>query len=188
VGAIQPWEILRSEPVADCRIFKVRKDITVNPRTGEPHDMFVVENPDWLNVIPLTADERVVMVEQWRHGTRTVHLETPGGLMDGGETVEACARRELREETGYNADKIIPLGQMHPNPAFQTNTQYYALATGCRKIAEPTPEAAEDIQARLVALAEIPAMVERGEITHALVIGAFYWLDVYRRKQHAGNR
>jgi ADP-ribose pyrophosphatase len=187
VGAIQPWKVLHSEPVADCRIFKVRKDVTVNPRTGQPHDMFVVENPDWLNVVPLTLDEHVVLVEQWRHGTRSVHLETPGGLMDCGESVEECTRRELLEETGYAADSVISLGQVQPNPAFQNNTQHYALATGCRKIAEPSPEAAEDIRVLLVPLAEIPGMIERGEIMHALVIGAFYWLDVYRRRRRAGK-
>ena len=182
---IKPWKVERSEPVADCLIFKIRKDFTVNPRTGKLHEMFVMENPNWVNIVPLTPDEQVVMVEQWRHGTQTIHLETPGGLIDEGEGLEACARRELREETGYEAEAIVSLGKVHPNPSFQNNVQHYVLATNCRKVAEPTPEAAEDLAVRLVPLREIPSFIRSGKITHALVIEAFYWLELCRWKRHA---
>jgi 8-oxo-dGTP pyrophosphatase MutT (NUDIX family) len=178
----QPWQIQSSEIIADCRIFKVRKDLTVNPRTGQPHDMFVLEQPNWVNIIPLTPDEQVVMVEQWRHGTRSVQLETPGGLMDDGETPEQCARRELLEETGYDADSIVRLGVVDPNPAIQSNLQYYILAKDCRKVAGPKLDSAEDITVKLVPLATIPEMIETGKITHGIVIGGFYWLKLYRQK------
>ena len=181
-GQPQPWQLRSSETLADCRIFKVRKDLAVNPRTGESHDMFVLEQPNWVNVIPLTVDEQVVMVEQWRHGTRSVHLETPGGLMDDGETPEQCAQRELLEETGYVADSIVRLGMVYPNPAIQSNRQYYIFAKGCRKVAAPKLDLAEDITMKLVPLASIPQMIETGEITHGIVIGGFYWLNLYRQK------
>jgi len=179
---VQPWKITRSEPVVDCRIFTVRKDITVNPRTGREHEMFVMEHPDWVNVIPLTADEQVVMVEQWRHGTRSIHLETPGGLADPHESVQQCARRELLEETGYEAGEVISLATVHPNPSIQNNLQHYIVATNCRRVREPALDHAEDIAVRLVRLADIPRMIEAGEITHGIVIGAFYYFDLYRRK------
>jgi ADP-ribose pyrophosphatase len=86
---IRPWKVASSEQLLDGRVFKVRKDVTINPRTGQTHDMYVLDQPNWVNVIPLTPDDHVVMVEQWRHGSRTVELETPGGLMDNGETPEA---------------------------------------------------------------------------------------------------
>jgi ADP-ribose pyrophosphatase len=181
-GRPQPWQIQSSEIVADCRIFKVRKDVTVNPRTGQPHNMFVLEQPNWVNVIPLTPDEQVVLVEQWRHGTRSVHMETPGGLMDNRESPEQCARRELLEETGYEAGEMVRLGTVHPNPAIQTNQQHYILAKDCRKVAEPNLDHAEDINVKLAPLAVVERMIERGEITHGIVIGGFYWLNVYRQK------
>ncbi|HXI83561.1 MAG TPA: NUDIX hydrolase [Verrucomicrobiae bacterium] len=181
-GQPQPWQIQSSETLADCRIFKVRKDLAVNPRTGQPHEMFVLEQPNWVNVIPLTPDEQVVMVKQWRHGTRSVHLETPGGLMDDGETPEQCARRELLEETGYDMGSIVRLGTVHPNPAIQNNRQYYILAKDCHRVSDPKLDLAEDIAVKLVPLADIPQMIETGEITHGIVIGGFYWLDLYRQQ------
>ena len=178
---IQPWPIQKSELVIDCRIFKVRKIVTTNPRTGQPHDMYVAEHPNWVNVIPLTPDDQVVLIEQWRHGTRTLELETPGGMMEPGELPEASARRELLEETGYAAERWVHLGTVHPNPAIQDNLQHYLLATGCRRQADLDLDHAEDIAVRLVPLAEIPSLIRSGQITHGIVIGAFYWLDLYRR-------
>ena len=179
---VRPWNLLGTQPVTDCRIFKVRKDSTVNPRTGVTYEMFALDQPNWVNVIPLTPDNQVVLIEQWRHGTRTIELETPGGMIDDGEAVDASARRELREETGYEADAIVSLGACHPNPAIQGNTQYYMLATGCRNVGTPTLDGAEDIAVRTVPLAGIPDLIRTGQITHGIVIGAFYWLDLYRRE------
>lgn len=178
---IQPWQTTRSELVADCRIFKVRRDRVVHPRSGETHDMFVLEQPNWVNVIPLTPANEVVLVRQWRHGTRTLELETPGGLIEGNETPEACGQRELLEETGYRPEAIVRIGQVRPNPAFQNNVLYYVLARDCRRVAEPVLDHAEDIEVELVALAKIPSLVRRGHLAHSLVIGAFYWLALYLR-------
>ena len=156
--------------------------MAVSPRTGQSHEMFVLEQPNWVNVIPLTPDDQVIMVEQWRHGTRSVHLETPGGLMDDGETPEQSARRELLEETGYEASEVIRLGTVHPNPAIQTNLQHYILAKDCRKTTELKLDHAEDISVKLVPLADVPRMIETGGITHGIVIGGFYWLNLYRQE------
>jgi 8-oxo-dGTP pyrophosphatase MutT (NUDIX family) len=100
--------------------------------------------------------------------------------MDPGETVEQCARRELLEETGYEPGKLVLLGTVHPNPSIQSNRQHYVLATGCRKVAELDLDHAEDIAVRLAPLAGIPDMIRAGRITHGIVIGGFYWLDLCR--------
>ena len=99
---IKPWPKISSKPVGDFRIFTIRTDLKVSPRTGREHDFYVIDSVNWVNVIAVTPDEKLVMVEQYRHGSNTVELEIPGGMMDPGETLPlATGLRELREETGY---------------------------------------------------------------------------------------
>jgi 8-oxo-dGTP pyrophosphatase MutT (NUDIX family) len=180
---ILPWKIKTSEPVADCRVFKVRKDVAISPRTGKAHEMYVLESHDFVNIVPLTPNNEVVLVEQFRHGSKEIGWETPGGLVDGtGESFLECARRELLEETGFAADQLIPIGTVRPNPAIQQNRMYYVLAKNCRKIGEPKPDDAEHIAVHLVPLQEIPLLIESGKIHHALVVAAFYFLDRYLKR------
>jgi len=180
-GADSPaWRRVRSERVADCRVFRVRRDISVSPRDGTEHDFYVVEAGDWINVIPLTASGEVVMIEQYRHGSADVTLEIPGGMVDEGESPVEAAARELIEETGYAADEIVALGRTRPNPAIHDNWLHTFLARGARPVSEPVFDRTEHCAARLVPLADIPALISEGFITHALVVVAFHRLGLWR--------
>jgi 8-oxo-dGTP pyrophosphatase MutT (NUDIX family) len=121
------------------------------------------------------------MVRQYRQGTREVTLEIPGGMVDPNETPAAGARRELLEETGFEAEELELLGKVDTNPAIQSNATYTYRARGLRKVAELSLDQAEDIEVVEVDLDEIDALVDDGTITHALVIAAFYWLDRSRK-------
>ncbi|MBU6411104.1 MAG: NUDIX hydrolase, partial [Verrucomicrobia bacterium] len=102
---IRPWKIISTKLLGDYRIFKLRSDLKVSPRTGKQLDFYVLDSVHWVNVIALTPDNHLVMVEQYRHGSNTVELEIPGGMMDPGEmNPVATAVRELREETGYEGE------------------------------------------------------------------------------------
>src|SRR5262249_39824086 len=79
---VKPWEKLSSKRVGDFRVFTVRSDLKVSPRTGQTHDFYVIESVNWVNVIALTTDGQLVMIDQYRHGSNTVELEIPGGMMD----------------------------------------------------------------------------------------------------------
>ena len=96
---IKPWSLKRSEIVGDFKIFKVRSDNRISPRTGKEHQFYVIESVDWCNVIAITKDDELVMVEQYRQGTSLIELELPGGMVDPGEQPIETAPRELREET-----------------------------------------------------------------------------------------
>ena len=175
---IHPWPLKSSEYLADCRIFKVRKDLVTDPRNGADHEMFVLEHPNWVNILPLTNDGRIILVRQWRQGTRSVELETPGGMVDPGEAPTDCAGRELLEETGYQAERLTILGEVKPNPAYQDNQLHYVLADGCHKVAEPSLDHAEDLEVVLVPIKEIPQLIARGEIMHSIVVAGLYHLHL----------
>lgn len=174
--ALRDWQRTRSEVQSDLRVFRVRSDSAVSPRTGEEHDFVVLESTDWVAVVALTEEGRLVLVRQFRHGLREVTLELPGGLVDAGMTPEQAARAELRQETGYGGGEWSELGRLAPLPAVLTNHMHVFLARGVRLQGDPEPDPAEDIAIELVRVEDARRMVARGEIVHAPMVGAlFLW-------------
>lgn len=181
---VEKWRKLHSQQLADYRIFTVRADRRLSPRTGREHQFYVLEAQDWVNVIPLTPEGKVVMIHQFRHGTGEVTLEIPGGIVDEEDGDPAvAARRELLEETGYAAGAIIHIGSVEPNPAFLNNQCHTYLALDARRVQQPQFDGAEDIAVEEVDLAEVGEMIRNGRITHALVVAAFYHYEQYQNKQ-----
>ena len=179
---VKPWPCIRSKPKGSFRVFSIRTDTVLSPRTGKEHDFYIIESEDWINVIPLTADHHVVMIRQYRHGARKVTLEIPGGLVDPGDTPEKAAARELLEETGYQAEGLVQIGVVNPNPALFNNRCYTYVAQNVKKIHDPMPDQAEDIEVVLIPLSDIPELIQNGEIDHAMVIAAFYWYFLETQK------
>jgi ADP-ribose pyrophosphatase len=170
---IKPWKRVRSKPTQSFRVFSIRTDTTISPRTGRKHDFYILESRDWINVIPLTDNQQVVMIKQYRHGSREVTLEIPGGLVDAGDTPKKAAARELLEETGYQAKKWQKIGVVNPNPALFNNRCHTFLAQDIKKISDPSPDQTEDIEVVLIPLKRIHGLILNGEIDHAMVITAF---------------
>ena len=172
------WKLIGSREVSDHRIFRVRHDLYRFEPSGAQRDFVVLDSPDWVNIIPLTEDGQVVLVRQFRHGIRDLSLEIPGGIIDKGETPEAAAVRELREETGYAPLRVKPLGFVNPNPAIQGNRLHSFLAEGCYPAGKSQPEDFEQIEVLLRQLDEIPALIRSGEISNALIVAAFALLQI----------
>ena len=167
------WTLLSSRQIADYRVVRLREDRYRFEPSGQENDFVVCESRDWALVIPITTEGQIVLVRQYRHGVREVVLETPGGILDPGETPEATAARELREETGYQASSIRLIGTMLPNPAINSARVHVLAAEGCRKVGEPQPDPFELIDVVLRPASEIPGMISTGQLSHGLVIAAF---------------
>jgi 8-oxo-dGTP pyrophosphatase MutT (NUDIX family) len=179
---IQPWKKIRSTPIGDFRIFKLHSDVKISPRTGKEHDYYVLDSVDWVNVVALTPDRQLVMIEQFRHGSNTVELEIPGGMMDPGETDPVVtAVRELREETGYEGENARLLGRIWSNPAILSNKTYTVLIVNCRLKHDVDWDHGEDLVTRLVPVAEIPKLVADEKIGHSLVVVALYHFDLWQK-------
>jgi ADP-ribose pyrophosphatase len=180
---IRPWKKTASQPSGDFRIFTIRTDTKISPRTGAEHKFFVIDSANWVNVVAVTPDRQLVMVEQYRQGTDTVELEIPGGLIDAKDASPiAGGVRELREETGYEGENAQIIGSIFPNPAIMSNTCYTLLVENCQLKHPVEWDGAEDIITRLIPVAEIPALVASGKIRHCLVVTALYHFDLWQRK------
>lgn len=166
---IRPWPLLKREVLADFRIFKVRQDHRTSPRTGREHDFFVLETSNWVNVVALTVDHQLILVRQFRHGTETINLETPGGVMDPTDAspLETGAR-ELLEETGFTGDAPILIGEVLPNPAIMNNVAHTVLIQNCRLTEETRFDSGEDIATELLPEAECFEAIRTGKIRHSL--------------------
>ena len=182
MSEIKPWPLLSSKPVGDFRIFTIRSDIKRSPRTGREHDFFIIDCVNWVNVIAVTPQRELVMIEQYRHGSNTVELEVPGGMMDKHESSPVAAgERELREETGYAGEKARVIGEIFPNPAIMSNKCHTVLVENCVCGHAVEFDHGEDIVTRLVPIAEIPKLIASGKIGHSMVVVALTHFDLLQR-------
>jgi ADP-ribose pyrophosphatase len=180
---LKPWETIARKQLGDFRIFSIRSEEKRSPRNNLPHEFFIIDCVNWVNVIPVTPDDQLVMIEQFRHGSNTVELEIPGGTMDASDgSAVATGVRELQEETGYAGENPQIIGQVFSNPAIMSNTTYTVLVQNCRLQHQIQLDSGEDLVTRLVPVADIPDLVTGGKIRHSLVVVALFHFDLWRRR------
>ncbi len=164
--------------MAKCKVFTLFEKTFKHP-DGRKGDFYILHSADWAQIVPLTEYGRVVMVNQYRFGTKENSWEFPGGIIDEGETPLHAAKRELLEETGYASKRVRSLGKVSPNPALFNNTSHIFVAEGCVKVSGVNFDENEEIETRLFKLTELDAMVKRGKISHSIIINAVYMLQKY---------
>ena len=174
------WETVFEESIGDFRIFNMREITAKSPRTKKEHPFIVLDGNDWINIIALTPEKKIVLVRQYRFGTSKSELEIPGGIIEEGEDPLDAGIRELKEETGYAGNKAQYLGHIDPNPAFQTNKCHTILVEDCQKVDEQNLDPGEDIQVEMASEQEINNYINEGTIRHSLVISAFRLYDIYK--------
>jgi 8-oxo-dGTP pyrophosphatase MutT (NUDIX family) len=172
---IDPWETLASKTLIERWWMTLREDRVRLPNGTVLDEYHVLHYPDWACAIPVTDAGQVVMVEQYRYGVERLSLEFPAGAVDPDEDVEVAARRELLEETGYEAERWTYLGKGAVEPGRHTNYGHVFVAQGAQRVAAPDLEDAEDLRVRLVPVADLPTRVADGSITHSTHIAAVFW-------------
>ena len=182
---VKPWLAGEETLVADMNVFRVtRYEARSQVRPDVAGTFARIHSADWVNVIAVTPDEHIVLVEQFRHGIGRITLEIPGGMVDPGESFVDAARRELSEETGYAGTHAERIGVMEPNPAIMSNRCATVVVSGVSVTSEVCLDPNEEILVRTEPLQRIPQLIADGTIRHSLVIGAFYFFERWR--SHAG--
>ncbi len=180
------WEKRDASVIAVTRIFEVKSQRYWHPVRRIEKEFAVVQAPDWVNVIAVTPDGRLALINQFRFGLNGFSLEIPGGIMDQGEDPVAAGLRELREETGYGGKNARVIGIVHPNPAFQTNRCHLVLVEDAQRTGDLDWDDDEEIEVRLIPVDEVYALARSGTISHSLVLdGLFFfqphWESLRRR-------
>jgi len=176
-----PWIELKSRQLLDCRIFKVGSSERQST-SGKRGTFFSVDALDWAGVIPVveTPEGRsFVMIRQFRHGTKYLSIEFPGGIVEPDEDPSVAIARELVEETGYQANLIVPLGILSPNPAFMTNSFHAFVAEGCTLVRPQCLDEHEEIEVLLVPEREAIEMIGASDMGHALMVATLFFYERY---------
>ncbi len=164
IERLRSWLLERSEPGPDLTLFHTRFDWLKNPRNAKTIRAVVLESSDWVNVVALTPDKKILVVQQYRFGIQKTTLEIPAGLIEPGESPEHAARRELIEETGYTSDRWIAMGWVEANPAFLNNRCHLWLALDAVKTADAQLDSGEELVMDELTIEEVMEEIKAGRM------------------------
>lgn len=172
---IKKWKTISSEIQFKAKVFRYKSLISQSPTTQKIGKFDIVECLNWVNIVAVTPENKVVMVRQYRHGTDEVTLEFPGGAVNHNEDLLLAAQRELREESGYTSDDWRVIGRVDANPAFMSNFCETYLALNAKRTHELELDEFEEIEVVLKDADKLGDLIKSGEITHSLIIAAVYF-------------
>lgn len=163
------WEVLDSEYVFKRPWLTARRDHVKLPTDAEINDFYVLEYPDFCNVVAITKDNKFLMERQYRHAQHLTAIEIPAGCVEKGETSLEAAQRELYEETGYGGGQWTKLMTIRPNPGACNNYCHCYLALGVKRVSTQHLESTEDIKMVFLEQDEVARMLRNDEFHQALM-------------------
>ena len=181
--SIKKWNISKESTLFKKGMINITEMESIREQDNKKGVFYRFNFTDWVNVIPVTSDGKLLLVKQWRHGTEDISIEIPGGLSDPDELPEESAIRELREETGYTSEDWIYLGAVRPNPAIQTNKCHIYLALDAKLTDKTDFDPDEELETLEISFEEADIWVSEGRITNAITLAAFSLL----KSKYAGR-
>jgi len=162
----KPWKTVESRKIASLGDLKLHRDRIVSKTGFEMvHPRLLVDN--FSIVVPVLGRDKLVMVWNYRYAIQGWELELPAGHIENGESPEACARRELEEETGYSASSWKRLGWFHPSPGMSSQKAYVHLARNLRDGSLHREPYEVGMEVKLLNLRDVYNQLWRGEIVHS---------------------
>ncbi len=164
------WKLLYSEYIIKRPWLTARRDKIELPDGRIIPEFYVLEYPEWVNVIAIPTDGRFVMERQYRYAADSTNYEIPCGVMEQGETPLEAAMRELKEETGYGGGQWRELMCISANPTSMTNMTHCFVATGVEKVSDQHLDATEELEVHLQSRDEVLALLQNNEMIQSLMI------------------
>lgn len=184
VSHLHDWEEISSETIlCESPMFSIYRKHCRQSQTQKEGDFYTLDQPDGVNVIAITPEGKLVLVQQYRFGSKKFSLETPGGLLDFEEGAIEGALRELREETGYTGENARILATIRTNPAILGSRTYIVLVENCRKTCDTCFDPFEEIELTLATPEEIQNSICKGLIDHAITINAFFFYQRWKESK-----
>lgn len=177
------WKILSSEYVIRRPWLTARRDVVELPTGAINPEFYVLEYPDWVNVIAITAEGDFVMIEQYRHGLSVTSIELSAGVIEEGEEPIDAAKRELLEETGYSGGTWRELMHISGNPSTTNNITHCYVAEGVSKSSFQHLDATEDIKVCIMTPDEVLHMLLSDEVKQSLM-AAPLWRYFYEKDRN----